>query len=45
VDGMLKIQETFLGFFKMPSTNSDVLLGIIQDVLVQYVLEVNNCHG
>jgi hypothetical protein len=34
-----------VGFFKTPSTNSNILFGIAQDMLVQYGLELNDGHS
>ncbi len=45
VDDELVINETFLGYYDTPATDSETLLAVILDVLTRLDLKLNKCRG
>lgn len=45
VNASFEIEETFLGFYETPSTTASSLFTIVQDVLLRFNLNIENCRG
>lgn len=45
VDSKLNIHETFFGLYETPSTTSEILFEIFNDVLKRFRLDIKTCRG